>query len=380
MKIAFLSTFYPYRGGIAQFNASLYEALSKQVEVRAFTFTRQYPQILFPGKTQFVENEHKKQDKIKAIRILDSINPFSYFKTAACIQSYAPDILLISHWMPFFAPAFGTVVRRLKHKNPNLKVITLLHNVIPHEPTAIDRWLSRYFITANDSFWVMSQSVKQDLQTFSLNRKQPIGYHPHPIYAHFGKKIPKQEAKATLNISEQQKVLLFFGLIRDYKGWDLLLSAFANLDESYTLLLCGESYLKGKSAEAFATQRQKHPAGKRLQAHVRYIKDEEVALFFSAADLNILPYRTATQSGVLAVAFHFDLPVLVTPVGGLPEWVEDYQTGRVAQAITAEALEHEIKDFFDDKEQIQTNVENIQKFKNKFTWENLATEILATKA
>src|ERR1051326_768230 len=266
MKIAFLSTFFPFRGGIAQFNASLFRAFEKNNQVKAFTFTRQYPDFLFPGETQMV-TEKDNADKIPSERILDTMNPFTYFSAARKIRSFSPDILLMKYWMSYMAPSLGTVAKKIKKSS---KVITILDNVIPHERRFFDDAFIKYFLKNNHGFVVMSDAVKNDLLKFIPGAKYI--FHPHPLYDHFGKKGDAMEAKRKLNIPEGKKVILFFGFIRDYKGLDLLIDAISKLNNDYHLVICGEVY---GSFDKYEGQIEELGLKNKISLYVRYISDEE---------------------------------------------------------------------------------------------------------
>ncbi len=338
MKIAFLSTFFPFRGGIAQFNANLFRALEKHHEVTAFNFSTQYPDMLFPGQTQFVSKADE-ADPIPSRRLLSSISPLSWFKTASAIAAEKPDFLLTAFWMPFFAPSMGTVAARTRARG--IPVISLLNNVIPHEKRPGDLLLMRYFLRHNDGFLTMSDAVTRDL--LQLRPDARVISRPHPIYSHFGSKIPRETARRNLGLPQDKKILLFFGFIRRYKGLDLLIRTMPLLPEEYELIIAGECYGKFDEYEKLI---RAGGAGTRIHRHVRYIDSREVADFFSAADLCVLPYSSATQSGIVQLAFNFDLPCLVTRVGGLSEMIEDDMTGRVLSERTPEALAGLIRECF----------------------------------
>ncbi|MBS9767680.1 MAG: glycosyltransferase, partial [Flavobacteriaceae bacterium] len=291
MKIAMLSTFYPYRGGIAQFNARLYKELAKSHEVRAYTFSRQYPSVLFPGKTQYVE-ANDDAEKISAKRVLDSINPFSYWKTAKEIASWQPDVLILRFWHPFFAPSLGTVAKLLKKKT---KIITLVDNAVPHEDKFFYRPFIHYFVQQSQGFIAMSKIVQKDLAYFAP--KTPCLLKQHPLYNHFGEKANREEVLQSYNLSKDKKTLLFFGFIREYKGLDILLKAFGQLDNSYQLLVAGESYTDFSKYQNLIDE---NPNKEQILVLNRYIADEEVARLFSCADVCVQPYRSATQSGITA--------------------------------------------------------------------------------
>ncbi|MCS7004315.1 MAG: glycosyltransferase [Cytophagales bacterium] len=366
MKIAYLSTFYPYRGGIAHFNALLYRAFEQQSNtIKAFTFTRQYPEILFPGSTQYVSSADK-VDNIPAVRVLDTINPITYFSTAHQIQKFKPDILVMKYWMPFFAPSLGTVARLLRKKG--VKTAAILDNVKPHEKRIGDNLLNRYFLSSLDFAVVMSPTVEQDLK--DLSPSLPYVFHPHPTYNHFGQKLPKSQAREYFNIPNHAKVLLFFGLIRAYKGLDVLIESFNRLSEEYYLLIAGEPYEDTQKYRALVAQNKNR---ERIFIYEKYIPDNEVNLFFSAADVNILPYKSATQSGVLTISYHFDLPVIVTKVGSLHDTVEKYRTGITIQHADVPHLVEAITSFFHSSYSYEENISN---FKKVYTWESLAAQIV----
>lgn len=366
MRIAILSVFYPYRGGIAQFNACLHEALGRSDTVQAFNFKRQYPKCLFPGKTQYV-TEQDKASPVGSIRILDSINPFSWRRTAREILRWEPDLVVFSYWMSFFAPAFGHVAARLRRHG--VKTVSVVHNAIPHEPNFFDKPLARWFFRKNDLLLSMCDAVTDDLRSICPDVR--IVQRPHPVYAHFGEKQDKAAAQRTLGLDPGRRTLLFFGLIRDYKGLDLLIDALPLLGEPYQLVIAGESY---GSFEKYEAQIAASGCADRIHVFNRYIDDEEVPRFFSAADLCVLPYKSATQSGITAIALHFDLPVVATPVGGLAESIEKPGVGLMTSGIRAEAIAEAVRAFIEagpDK-----FIENIRKAKATMTWEAFAESIL----
>ena len=365
MKIAYLSTFYPYRGGIAQFNASLYKELQKEHTVTPFTFKRQYPGFLFPGKSQYVAVKDR-AIPVNSISVLDTVNFLKYGASARQIAKSKPDVLIMKYWMSYFAPSLGTVAKRLKKQG--CKVISILDNVIPHEQRFFDKPLTTWFLNQNSGFVVMSESVKDDL--LSLKPDARFILQEHPLYNHFGEKGNKRIANEMLELDPEKKTLLFFGLIRDYKGLDLLISAMSLLDESYQLVIAGESYGDfGKYQQAI----ENSPARSRIKVLSRYIADDEVPLLFAAADLLVTPYRSATQSGVIPVAYHFDVPVLATDVGGLKENIERAGTGFVCLP-TVESLSESIQEFFRSDKKIF--IENIQKEKKALSWETFADALI----
>ena len=367
MKIAYLSTFYPFRGGIAQFNADLCEALVEAGhQVKPFTFTVQYPSFLFPGKTQYVTD----QDRAKVVEseaLLNTANPLSYLSTARRIEEWKPDLLLMKYWMSYLAPSLGTVARRLRKRG--VKVITILDNVIPHERRFFDKPLSRWFLRQNDGCIAMSGSVLEDMLSLTPGKSHLM--LNHPLYDHFGERIGRSRAASELGINPDLRTLLFFGLIRDYKGLDLLIEAMSLLDESYQLVIAGESY---GPFDKYREQIAASPACGRIKVFNRYIGDEEVPAFFSAADLCVLPYRSATQSGITAISIHFGLPVIATPVGGLPQSVGQSGIGMIAEDVSAEALADAIKAF--DAQRTADCMAAIAGFQADNTWSSFARQIV----
>ena len=365
MRIAFLSAFYPFRGGIAQFNANLCKELQKKHEIIPFTFRRQYPNFLFPGKTQYI-TENDCAVPVESIPVLDTANPFKYLPTARQIAKTKPDMLVLRYWMTYFAPSLGTVARYFKKRG--IKVVSILDNVVPHEQHFFDKPLTSWFLKQNSGFVVMSKSVQDDL--LALNPNANYILKEHPLYNHFGEKIDKRLAHEQLEIDSEKKTLLFFGLIRDYKGLDLLIDAMSLLDESYQLVIAGECYGDfGKYSQAI----ENSPARSRIKTLNHYIADDEVPRLFSAADLLVTPYRSATQSGVIPVAYHFDVPVLATDVGGLKESIERAGTGLV-RLPTVESLSEGIQNFFMlDKDVF---ISNIQKEKQALSWESFAQTVM----
>lgn len=366
MNIAYLSTFYPFRGGIAQFNASLYREFSKRHTVTAYTFSRQYPGLLFPGQTQYVTSNDE-ADMIPALPVLDTVNPVSYGTAARTIARSCPDLLVMKFWMPFFAPSLGYVAGRLRRRGT--RVISILDNVIPHEKRFGDMALIRYFLKRNDAYVVMSRTVEKDL----LRLKPDARYRlkAHPLYDHYASRVEMLEARRVLGLPEGKRLVLFFGFIRDYKGLDRLLECMPFLDESYHVVVAGEVY--GSFAE-YDRIIERHRLKPRVSLFTRYIDDPEVPLFFSACDVCVLPYKSATQSGIVQIAYHYDLPVMVTDVGGLSEMVEDGDTGLILRKTDPASVAGSIRRFFDDKLG-QGMSENIKRSRPLYAWSGFVDTI-----
>lgn len=367
MRIAILSPIYPYRGGIAQFSAMLYQELVKEGhEVEAFNFKRLYPDFLFPGKTQYVE-EGDNAVKVESLRILDSINPFTYSKTVKALRDFKPDVLVIAYWMSFFVPGYAHIANRMKK---HCKVITLIHNAIPHEPRFFDKPMASLFFRQSDGFIVMSDTVKDDLLQLCPGARFLL--KPHPLYDQFGDKIEPEIARKELELDPEKKTILFFGLIRDYKGLDLLIDAFGRLDDTYQMIIAGESY---GSFDKYEEQisRTKHPD--QIKVLNRYISDADVPLLFSAADVCVLPYRSATQSGIISVAYHFETPLIATRVGGLNESIEKQGVGLMVPEINAMSIAETIRHFFSIDPAVFA--ENFNREKEKLSWQSFCQSLLS---
>ena len=366
MRIAILSCFPPYRGGISQFNTSLYQELSQSCTVEAFNFKRQYPEFLFPGKTQYISDGTR--PPFEAVRVLDTANPFSYISTARAIRKWRPDLLLMRYWMPYFAPSQGYVAR---HMLPGCKVISILDNVIPHEHRFFDKPLTSYYLKGHDGFVVLCNAVRDDLLRLKPDARYIVS--PHPIYSNFGDMVPQDSARKLLGLDPHKKTLLFFGLIREYKGLDILLEAFSGLDGSYQLVIAGEPY---GSFEKYRKLIDASPNRSRIHLFDRFISDGEVAGFFCASDLCVLPYRSATQSGISSISYHFGLPMVTTAVGGLKEMIGESGTGIVTESITPEAVREAVERFFAD-ESIQAGCkEAIAREKDRLSWSRFCTNLI----
>ena len=371
MKVVILGTAHPYRGGLASYNERLgHQFITEGDETEILTFSLQYPGIFFPGKTQFTKNNTP--GGIKITRVLNSVNPLNWIKTGYRIRKIKPEILLIKYWHPFMAPCFGTVARIAKNRKAGkTRVICIFDNVIPHENRIVDRFLSTYFIKSIDGAIVMSKSVLDDLKTFGVNI--PVMFSPHPLYDNYGAIISKGDAMRRLNLSQDYSYLLFFGFIRAYKGLDLLLEAFADKqlrNRKLKLIVAGEFY---EDEAPYKHQIEKLGIQDDVILYDRFINEDEVGAFFCAADLVVQPYRSATQSGVTQIAYHFDKPMLVTDVGGLSEIVPDGRCGYVVKT-EPEAIASAIIDYFDNLRNQEFTAE-IRKEKEKYTWNKMTATI-----
>lgn len=361
MKIAFLSTFYPYRGGIAQFNGALFRSLEKDHEVKAFNFSLQYPKALFPGKTQYVD-ENDEVEKIPTERVLNAMNPATFLTTVKKIKAFQPDVLIIGYWMPYMAPSLGYVAGKMQK---HCKVISIVHNAVPHEKGIMDKSLSNYFFKRNKYCIALSEAVQKDItETYP---KVNVKVLHHPTYNHFGELVSREDALNFLNLDAGVKYLLFFGLVRDYKGLDLLLKALPLIEDNIHLVVAGEVYGEFQKYQEII---DKNSLTDRVHLHLKYIPDSEVKQYFSIAEAVVLPYKSATQSGIIAIAKHFQVPVVTTDVGGLREFIKHPNDGFVVENNSPEDIAKGIQSVITDQSEVK--IEG----RNDNSWEKFADELL----
>lgn len=367
MKIAILSTAYPLRGGIAHFIGLLYHQLKKNHTVKVYTFKRQYPSILFPGKSQ-LENE-RTSEEIPAEVVVDSINPINWINIGNTLKEELFDLLIFKYWMPFFAPCFGTISKIVK-KNNKTKILVICDNVIPHERKPFDNLLTKYFFNKVDNFVVLSESVKKDLLSLRPNAKYSL--LPHPVYSNFGDLVEKTQAKAHLNITAE-KVILFFGFIRDYKGLDTLLLAISKLkNRNIKLLIAGEFY---SDKEKYLEIIKENNLTDSIIMKTDFIPTTEVKYYFSACDAVILPYKSATQSGIVQIAVNFQKPVIATDVGGLGEVIINNETGFIVERDNPQLLADAIDKFYLENREIDFS-KNLSRVSEKYSWQNFTSGLL----
>lgn len=369
MHIIIIGTAYPFRGGLAAFNERLareYQLQGHKVEI--MTFTLQYPGFLFPGKTQF-SSEPRPED-LRISSEYSSVNPASWIKTGKKLKKIAPDKIIFCYWMSFMAPCFATIAKYAA--NAKTKMIGLIHNMIPHEPSLLDRLFPRHFVDAMDGFVAMADSVVSDINKFDKHNKKKF-VTPHPIYDHYGEKLNRNLASKQLGFDSDSRYVLFFGFIRHYKGLDLLLDAFA--DERLRqfpvkLIVAGEFY---DNPDYYIKLMQNNKIEKFVELHTHFIKDSEVKNYFSIADIVAQPYRSATQSGVSQIAYHFETPMLVTNVGGLAEVVPHNKVGYVVN-VSPKAIADALYDFFANNKANEF-ANNLKEEKKNFLWSKM-TETL----
>ncbi len=369
MKITIIGPAYPYRGGIALFSNRLAEALMDAGhEVKIVTFKMQYPSFLFPGKTQF--SSGALTQKLNIVRSINSINPFNWIKVGKQLKKDEADLVIFKYWMPFMAPCFGFIAKQLR-STKKTKILALLHNLVPHEKRIGDEKLTRFFLKRMDGCVVMSKSVMADL--IRVDPEKPHVFSPHPLYDNFGVSISRSTALKALNLDPKFNYLLFFGIIRKYKGLDLLLEAFGDSrlnNGSIKLIVAGEFY---EDDAPYMGIIEKHGLKDNVILNGSFIPDEEVVNYFCGVDMVVQPYRNATQSGVTQIAYHFNKPMLVTDVGGLNEIVPHNKVGYVVKP-KAEAVADALVDFYANSRAAEFIV-GVEDEKKKYAWEKMVGTI-----
>jgi D-inositol-3-phosphate glycosyltransferase len=368
-KIVVLSPAHPLRGGIAASSERLAQALQESGnQVVIYSFSLQYPAFLFPGKTQLTDDPAPDNLVIKTR--LNSINPFNWIRTGFEIVREKPDQIVVRFWLPFMGPSLGTVLRIVRwFSRKKCRVTGLVDNIIPHEKRPGDRLFARWFVGACDDFVVMSKSVGEEIRQFT---NKTVRFSPHPVYDTYGAPVHAKEAREELKLPENVPLVLFFGFIRKYKGLDLLLEALHHTPPNIHAVVAGECYEDWAFYEGIIT---KHGLDNRVHLYQDFIPADLVKWYFSAADLVVQPYRTATQSGISQIAYHFETPMVVTNVGGLPEIVTQGISGYVVPP-EPEAIAEAICDFFEKNRQ-KSMIEGVKEEKKRFSWEALIEKIVA---
>lgn len=371
MRVIIIGPAHPLRGGLASYN----ERLAKQFidegnEVTIYTFSLQYPSFIFPGTTQY--STESKPSNIAINVCINSINPFNWIKVGNNLKNEKPDLVIVRYWLPFMGPCLGFILRQIK-KNKQTKIVCIADNIIPHEKRFGDKAFTKYFVQPVDAFITMSDKVMTDLKLFAPTK--PTQLVAHPLYDNFGEKVSKEEARLKLGINNEELILLFFGFIRKYKGLDLLLNAMKiiknpkfNIQNS-KLLIAGEFY---EDRKAYDEQIEKLDLQESLILHTDFIPDSEVKYYLCAADVVVQPYKNATQSGVTPLAYHFEKPMIVTNVGGLPSLVPNNKVGLIAEP-NAESIAEKIIDYFTKGEAYF--LPHLIEEKKKFTWSKMTASI-----
>jgi glycosyltransferase involved in cell wall biosynthesis len=369
LKIALVGLTHPFRGGISHYTTLLCRALMDRHDVRFYALYRQYPRLLFPGKTQIDESNASLE--VPHLACIDSINPYTWLATGLRIARYRPDLIVYSWWHPFFAPSFGTIAR-LARWIGGVPSCFLCHNALPHESSRVDRLLLRYAFSSARVFIAHSRQDYDDLR--ALRPDAIVHRNPHPTYETFAAEqtLPPAAAKVELGLTGK-RVLLFFGFVREYKGLDVLLEAMQDLDpaDGYHLAIVGEFY---EDPEKYRGRLDRLRARGQLTLIDRYVPNEEVSVYFSASDIVMVPYLSATQSGVIQIAYAFEKPVVATTVGGIPEVVIDGATGFLVSPGDPRAMAGAVRRYFDSGDPHRF-ARAIERENEKYSWERMVETI-----
>lgn len=380
-KAIIIGPAHPLRGGLASFNERLArQFMADGFDTTIYTFSLQYPGFLYPGTTQYSSEPAPADLKIKVC--INSVNPLNWLQVGNELRRLKPDIIVVRYWLPFMGPCLGTILRQVK-KNKHTKVVCIADNVLPHEKRPGDKPFTSYFIKPIDAFVTMSAKVMHDLRLFTPKPAQQV---VHPLYDNFGAAVDKTAARKHLGLNEQAPIILFFGYIRRYKGLDILLDAMALLKSKQTVITCGDTQQQINSADiqlmvagefftdeaSYRGQIAQLGIADMLELRTSFITDSEVKYYLSAADFVIQPYRDATQSGVTPLAYHFEVPMLVTNVGGLADMVPDGKTGVVASPDAASVAEH-IEELYCAG--VSHYLPGLREEKRKYSWKVLTDTI-----
>lgn len=366
-EIVLIGPVYPYKGGISHYTGLLYRALEKKHTVHMITYQMQYPKILMRREQKDYTNDSFKIEG--ADYLIHTANPFNWIKSAGKIRKMKADLIIIQWWHPYFAPCYYFLIKLLGHKN----IMFVCHNVFPHERFPLDRFLTKLVLKQGDSFILHSETEASELIKVKKDAKFRINVHPTYQAFQF-ENMSKSTGRDRLHLSKESKVLLFFGFVRPYKGLKNLLNAMAMLKEKYTdlkLLVVGDF---GGSKEEYLQIIKNLNLESKIEIHDEYIPDREVEKYFSASDVVVLPYESATQSGIVQIAYGFEKPVIVTDVGGLPEVVSDGKTGLVVEAGNPKVLSEAIIRFYE--EQMESELINgIKESQHRFSWDRIVETI-----
>ncbi len=369
LKLFIIGPAYPLRGGPAKFNENLCEELMKAGhDAQLISYSLQYPNFLFPGSSQF-ETSGEAPKNIKIHTLINTVNPFNWFKVARFIKKEKPDFILFRYWLPFFGPSLGTIAKLVKSKT---KVFALTDNIIPHEKRFGDKPFTNYFVKNCHGFIAMSKTVLNDISKFTKNSNKV--YSPHPMYETYGEKVSIDEARKKLGLNKEDKIILFFGLIRHYKGLDILLEAMADekvKKQNIKLLIAGEFY---EDKQPYFDLIRKYDLQNNIILHDKFIANEDVRYYFCASNLVAQTYRNATNSGVTMIGYYYEKPMLVTNVGGLAEIVPNEKCGYVVETDVAKISE-KICDYF-EKNKEQEFTENVKLEKKKYEWSSFIDKLL----
>ena len=371
MKIALITPFPPYRGGISKHSENLYKELSLKKEVRVYNFSRLYPNLLFPGKSQY-DSQYIIDKNYNVVRMIDSINPITWKRVANHIIQNNFNKVIFRYWTPFFIPCYISIVKRLKKYNKNISIYSICDNVISHENFIFQKFFIRKFLNRLNGIIIMSHSTESEL--LNLNKSYNYKKLFLPILTDLGEILDYTSSKKEIGLKANKKTFLFFGLIREYKGLDILLRAINKINrdlfEKFEFLIVGENYEN--------LNKYKNILDNSLRFNVKwiteYIPEDRINIYFSSCDYVVLPYKTSSQSGIIPMAYHYQKPVIVSNLPGLTELVVDQKTGHIFNNHDVDGLAKLLEDCITDRKEIV--LPEIEKFKNKISTEKFTKELL----
>jgi glycosyltransferase involved in cell wall biosynthesis len=368
-KVIIIGPAYPLRGGLATYNERLSKAfLEEGHNSSIYTFSLQYPNFLFPGTSQYSDEPAPENLEIKVC--INSINPFNWVHVGLELNRMKPDLIVVRYWLPFMGPCLGTILRIVKSNN-HTKIVCIADNIIPHEKRPGDNIFTQYFIKPIDAFITMSEKVLDDLDLFSTKNKKRQ-FIPHPLYDNFGEIVSKKEALDKLNLDQNHTYILFFGFIRKYKGLDLLIEAMNSISNpKIKLIVAGEFY---EDSQSYLQLIEEYKLQDKIILRTTFITDSEVKYFFCASDLVVQPYKSATQSGVTPLAYHFETPMIVTNVGGLTGMVPNGKVGLIAEP-NSKSISEKINEYFENKYEEEFK-RNLKVEKQKYSWNVMTKAII----
>lgn len=362
-KIVLVGPVYPYKGGISHYTGLLYGTLAEKYETVMVSYKMQYPKFLFKKEQRDYSNDRFKIDGTEYW--LNTANPFNIAATARKINRLQPDMVIIQWWHPYFAPCYFILTRLLRHT----KIVFVCHNVFPHERFPMDRFLTKLTLKGGDGFIVHSRSDGKELETIQKNVEYRVAVHP--TYNAFKlTDMSREEARKRLRLADDEKVMLFFGFVRPYKGLKYLLEAMSAVRKQVKgvrLLVVGEF---GSDRDTYMQQIDSLGIRDMVTCYEGYIPDTDVEQYFAACDVVVLPYESATQSGIVQIAYGFEKPVIATNVGGLPDVVWNGKTGLLVETQNSEALGHAIEEFF-TKYTKTDFAGNIRHEEKRYSWDRM---------
>lgn len=370
MNIVVIGPYFPYRGGISDTNQELCETLNKLGHnVNVISFKLLYPSLLFPGRTQFYK-ENSKQD-IKSKRLINSINPFNWINNSRVINDLNPELVISTYWTPFLAPCLSFINNTI---NKNILKIGIVHNAYPHEKNIFQKKLFKIYLKSINKIITLSKNINNQINEISKSKKKIVLFHPIP--KKFGKPIKKQIAKKKIGLKKDYNYLLFFGLIRKYKGLDILIESMSEIIKKRNdvkLLIVGENY---ESIIKYKKLIKKNNLENCISFINHFISEQEIKYWFCSSELVIQPYKKASQSGITPLSFQFETPTVCTNISGLSEYIIDNKDGFLSNPNSNDLAKKILMALNSDLTLIKKEIRNK---KEKLTWNNFVSNLLKQK-